>query len=145
MELEDLLIKTKQLKVLYVEDEMIIRTETLELLKEFFDLVDVAINGEDGLEKYKVDFYDIILTDINMPVMDGLTMSEKIIEKNNKQFIMVLTAHDEMEYLERMLDIGIEKYVTFLGWVDEIYPLISVCNISVLSSKLSPISSGYPY
>ena len=111
MELEDLLIKTKQLKVLYVEDEMIIRTETLELLKEFFDLVDVAINGEDGLEKYKVDFYDIILTDINMPVMDGLTMSEKIIEKNNKQFIMVLTAHDEMEYLERMLDIGIEKYI----------------------------------
>jgi YesN/AraC family two-component response regulator len=111
MSLEELIEKTKNLKLLYVEDEKVVRDETLELLDEFFELVDVAQNGKDGLEKYVVDYYDIVLSDINMPIMDGLTMCENIVEQNPDQCIVVLTAHDEMEYLEKMLDIGIDKYI----------------------------------
>jgi YesN/AraC family two-component response regulator len=99
------------MKLLYVEDEEIVRDETLELLKEFFGSVETAEDGVKGLEKYDVGLYDVVLTDVNMPLMDGLTMSEKIREQDPDQFIVVLTAHDEMEYLDRMLEIGIEKYI----------------------------------
>jgi putative two-component system response regulator len=111
MSLDELIEKTKNMKLLYVEDEDIVRDETVLVLQEFFSIVDTAINGKDGLEKYKENYYDIILTDINMPIMDGLKMSEAIKEKSPEQFILVLTAHDEMEYLENMLEIGIEKYI----------------------------------
>jgi putative two-component system response regulator len=111
MSLDELIEKTKNMKLLYVEDEDIVRDETVLVLQEFFSIVDTAINGKDGLEKYKEDYYDIVLTDINMPIMDGLKMSEAIKEKSPEQFILVLTAHDEMEYLENMLEIGIEKYI----------------------------------
>jgi YesN/AraC family two-component response regulator len=111
MSIDQLVAKTKKLSLLYVEDEDSVRAETLAMLKVLFDDVEEAENGEVGLEKYKNRTYDLILTDINMPKMNGLDMSSAILDINPMQTIVVLSAHDEMEYIEEMIEVGINKYI----------------------------------
>jgi CheY-like chemotaxis protein len=109
---------TRQLNVLYVEDDIILIKSTTELFENYFKSVHIAENGELGLEKYK-DFkemnghyYDLILTDINMPRMNGLEMSEQILEINPLQAIIVITAHNESELLLKAIELGVDGFVT---------------------------------
>lgn len=111
MNISDLAKKTKQLSLLFVEDEDSVRIETLSMLKILFNNVQEAVHGEDALEKYKQQQFDIVLTDINMPYMNGLKLSREILKINKNQIIIILSAHDEMEYIEEMMEIGINKYI----------------------------------
>jgi DNA-binding response OmpR family regulator len=108
---------TKELKVLYVEDDAGIRESTTELFKQFFDSVDVAEDGKQGLETYEKflkesgDFYDFVITDINMPHMNGIEMIEAIHKKNHKQTVIVTSAHDDAAYLIPLIEQGIESFI----------------------------------
>ena len=64
--------------VLYVEDDEVIRTATASFLGRFFSDIVLAEDGEIGLEKYKEREFDIVITDINMPNMNGIEMIEAI-------------------------------------------------------------------
>jgi putative two-component system response regulator len=66
------------ISVLYVEDDSALRQTTARLLASFFASIETAENGMEGLNKYKKGSYDLILTDINMPVMNGVKMAEQI-------------------------------------------------------------------
>ena len=109
---------TRQLNVLYVEDDTILIKSTSELFENYFKSVHIAENGELGLEKFRdfheVNgiFYDLIITDINMPRMNGLEMSEHILELNPTQAIIVITAHNENEFLLKAIDLGVNGFVT---------------------------------
>ena len=83
-DLEKIIQNTSKIKVLYVEDNEQARVSTLAVLSEFFFNIIVAIDGEDGLEKFSKNKIDLIITDINMPNLDGLDMIEKIREKNKE-------------------------------------------------------------
>ena len=111
---------TSTLHLLYVEDDTNLRAGTVEILENFFATVSVCTNGQTGLEKYKKFFnesgkyFDIVITDINMPVMNGIDMSEQIIHLNQKQSIFVISAHNEPHYLTKLINIGIDKFLTNL-------------------------------
>ena len=81
--LQELIKCSKEVKLLYVEDNDNAREATLMIFEEFFSTIVTAINGADALEKYDESF-DLIITDINMPKMNGLDMI-KIIRENNKE------------------------------------------------------------
>ncbi|WP_415251057.1 response regulator transcription factor [Sulfurimonas sp.] len=108
---------TKELKVLYVEDDIDFQKETVELLKYFFESVDIANNGEDAIEKYTCfyekneKYYDIVLTDINMPKLDGVELSKYIYLQNIDQSIVVISAHNESHYLINLINIGVEHFL----------------------------------
>ncbi len=108
---------TKKKSVLYVEDDKYIRSNVTELLNNLFGSVTSANDGLDGLETYKTAEYDIVITDIKMPRMNGITMIEEIQKINNDQMIVITTAHDEQEYQERFKELGIahvlQKPITF--------------------------------
>lgn len=70
--------KLKKLKILYVEDDELIRENTQEILERKCDNVVSAENGLEGLKLYEEIEPDIIITDIQMPKMDGLSMIKKI-------------------------------------------------------------------
>ncbi len=78
---------------------MSFQKETSELFNYFFNSIDLASNGEDGLEKYlsyyeqTTKFYDIVITDINMPQINGIELSKQIYTYNNLQPILVISAH----------------------------------------------------
>ena len=105
------------LSVLYVEDDEKIRKEMYEILNDFFHVVILAKNGEDGLEKFEhckkeTDAYpDIIITDISMPKCNGVDMCKKVLERNPEQLIVVLSAHDKGHYLLELINIGIDYYL----------------------------------
>ncbi len=108
----DKLIKFAQgLRVLYVEDNKEARESTLGLLENIFDNITTAVNGEDGLEKFEKGSFDLILTDINMPKMNGMEMIDKIRETDKDVPILILSAYNESGYFIETIKQGVEGYL----------------------------------
>ncbi|AEA33541.1 EAL domain-containing response regulator [Hippea maritima] len=101
----------EDIKVLYVEDGDNSRLETIQLLSHFFNNIDEAKNGLEGFEKFKKYHHDIVITDINMPKMDGITMIKKIKEIDKKVPILIITAFSNTEYLMESIKIGVYDYI----------------------------------
>jgi PAS domain S-box-containing protein len=110
-EMDKLINYSQSLTLLYVEDNPEAREMTLILLEDFFDNIVIAVDGEDGIEKFCKNDIDIIITDINMPNMNGLNMVEKIRAINNEVSILVLSAHNEDDFFMRSIKLGIDGYL----------------------------------
>ncbi|MBF7069746.1 EAL domain-containing response regulator [Aliarcobacter butzleri] len=103
----------KNMSILYVEDEKDLREVTHEILKSFTKNQYIAENGQEGLELFKryEKNIDLIVTDINMPILNGLEMAKEIKNINPNIPIIITTAFSNKEYLLESIDIGIDKYV----------------------------------
>ncbi len=115
---QNMLSLEKEIRVLYVEDNDMVRDSTALMLNEYFELeVDTAFDGEDALQKYQefykkeAYFYDIIITDINMPRMNGLEMINAISKLNKEQNIIVISAHSESKHLLELINMGISNFI----------------------------------
>ncbi len=103
----------KKLSILYVEDDESIRA----LLCKFFlkrhgiELIP-AVNGAEGLTLFKLHKPDVVITDISMPIMDGLTMSDAIRKINPNTPIILTTGFEESRYFQHAIDLDVTKYVT---------------------------------
>jgi len=100
-------------KVLIVEDEDIMRKGLMFMAKwQEVDCIVVgeAVNGQDGLEKIRKYQPDIVIVDINMPVMNGLEMLEKSIREYGYDAIIV-SGYGEFEYARRGISLGITEYL----------------------------------
>jgi len=103
---------SKQLTVLYVEDEPDTREETKNILDDIFFKVIVAINGADGFEKFQENnSIDLIITDINMPKLNGIDMIEKIHSLDAEVPILVLSAYSDVDYFIETIRLGIDGYI----------------------------------
>jgi phosphoserine phosphatase RsbU/P len=109
--LRELIEFSKDINVLYVEDDNHLREDTLRLLSTFFKKIDPAINGQDGLEKYQTGNYEIVISDLRMPVMDGIEMVKRIKEINDDQIILITSAHDESKYLLELISMGVNNFI----------------------------------
>jgi len=124
---------TSSLKLLYVEDNQEARESTLLILEEFFETIIVAIDGKDGYEKFKENKIDLIITDINMPKLNGLEMIEKIRELNNDISILVLSAYNESGFFMDSIKLGVDGYLLkpidlnqFIGMLDKVVEKIKL-------------------
>ena len=108
---------TKSLNILFVEDHEELRNNTAEILSNFFNTVISVSNGQDALDLYhQKDLqdepnYDIVITDIQMPILDGLSLIKEIYKVNPYQPIIVLSAYDESKYLLPLINLGIEQFI----------------------------------
>lgn len=101
----------KDIVILYIEDDDEIREFTSNTIAAIIKKIVVASNGIEGLEKFKEnEDINLILTDINMPKMDGIEMCEKIREINKDIPIIITSAHTEPLFLKRSLDINVSSY-----------------------------------
>ena len=139
---ETLICLQEDLTVLYVEDSDIVRESTYDMMKEFFTHVDLAEDGVKGLEKYKKfheehhEYYDIVFTDINMPKMNGIEMSEAILRENPMQNIVVVSAHNEADYLLRLINIGISNFILKPIEIMQFQNVISKITYAILNEKM---------
>lgn len=104
------IFKTKS--VLYVEDEKGVRNNIGEILNLYFKDVFLASDGEEGLDLFYLHHIDVLMVDICMPKMDGLSLLKTIRESNKKIPVIVLTAHNEQEYLKRAVELNITRYLS---------------------------------
>ena len=108
---KELLQYTQNLNLLFAEDHKELRESTTEILKNFFNSVDAVDDGDKALELYQQNRYDIVLTDIRMPNMDGIELTKKIYEINPQQSIIILSAHDESKHLIPLINLGVSQFI----------------------------------
>ncbi|KAB0663540.1 response regulator [Oryzomonas japonica] len=122
--------------VLYVEDEQSARDILGSVFesKYRFTRLDVAENGEQGLALFKQHHHDIVITDISMPVMDGVEMAASIRDIAPETAIIVLTAHSGTRYLLDSIELGINNYVLKPVNYEKLFAAIDK-NITMISLK----------
>jgi len=107
----------KDISILFVEDDKGISKEMELLLNEIFSKIKVTFDGVEALDEYH-NYYrlngqypDLILTDIQMPNMNGIELIKHIYKENPNQKIIVLSAHNESEYLMELVNLGIYRFI----------------------------------
>jgi len=97
--------------VLYVEDDVGIRKHFVELLKRYFKHVYEAADGEEALSVYDTEEIDVLISDIDLPKMDGLALVKLIREENETLPIVMLTAYSDREKLLKATELYLVKYL----------------------------------
>ena len=102
-----------QVRVVIVDDHVMVREGIKQLLEMDGDIMVVgeARDGEEGLRVMEQTDPDVMLLDVNMPKMNGLEVLQKIKESGIKRNVLILTIHNEVEYLLRAVEIGVSGYV----------------------------------
>lgn len=114
--IEELKKFIKTLNILYVEDEANAREITTKILKRFFNDVETKENGLEGYLAFqkkhiKKESFDLIISDINMPKMDGLEMIDKIRELNKDIPVIFITARHESDILQKAIELQVLNYL----------------------------------
>ena len=99
------------MRILYVEDEKFLAEAVIHLLKKQKIMVDLAIDGEEGLELALKPDYDCIVLDIMLPKMSGLDILKTIRNRNIKTPVIMLSALNEVEDKIKGLDMGADDYL----------------------------------
>lgn len=102
-----------KIRILLADDHAILRAGLVRLLNEESDIevVGEADNGREAVQKVQELHPDIVLMDIGMPVMNGMEATKQIKKRNQEVKILVLTMHDNEEYLFQVLQAGASGYV----------------------------------
>jgi PAS domain S-box-containing protein len=104
----------KQLSILYIEDDLNIRDSFSKLFTKLFKKVIIAIDGQDGLDKFQETHssepFNIIISDINMPRLNGIELLRKIKEIDNNIPFIFTTAFTESQYLLEAINLGVTHY-----------------------------------
>lgn len=102
------------MKLVIVEDEDIIREGLIAYVdwaKLGFEVVGEAMNGRSGLDIIREKKPDVILTDIRMPVMDGLEMLSELRSEKNDTSVVILSGYEDFEYARRAMKLGVSEYI----------------------------------
>jgi len=117
----------QNLTVLYVEDDADVREQLKQFLNRRIGTLITAHDGVSGLEAFHAHRPDVVITDIQMPGMDGLAMSQEIRLANPKVPIIVTTAHEHSHFLKSAIDIGIDRYISKPINTDLLYQSLQQC------------------
>lgn len=129
-EIKELKERVKNLKILYVEDEDEMRIGSEMFLNKFFNSVETAKDGQEGLNKFKNGKYDIVFTDIMMPIMDGEEMMGNIKNISDDVFCIALTASEvRLEKIKETSDLYFRKPISYEDMVTVMQGIVKKFNL----------------
>jgi DNA-binding response OmpR family regulator len=139
--------RLKSLTILYVEDEDKIRTKIADTLRFYVKKIITAKNGEEGYDLYLRHKPDVILSDILMPIVDGLEMVKMIRKEDIKTPIVMITAHTEKEYLLDAVKLHLENYLVKPISLHDILTALNTCleKFNIVNSLSFNLPKGYSY
>lgn len=120
-----------KLNILVTDDHTLFRKGTMMLIQSFDEVgeVDEAENGQEALEKIAANSYDLVLMDLEMPVMDGWEASKKIVSKYPDIKIIMISMHDSLQTISDLIEIGIHSYLLKNAQPAEVHKaILSVIN-----------------
>ena len=121
------MLKRSKYTLLYVEDEDFIRRIAISYLRPYFAKIYEASDGVEALEIYKEGKIDMIMTDIEMPNMDGLTLCREIRKDDKKTPIIITTAYTNTEYLLEAVTLNLIKYLVKPMEEESMFDAIRLC------------------
>lgn len=131
---KELLQYSQKLSVLFAEDDEAFRTTIAQILKNFFHTVVVVKNGQEALDLYRDysqkenKFFDLVISDICMPKINGIDLTSGIYNLNPHQAVVILSAHEESKYLLPLINLGVKQYITKpLDYQDFLKSLLEIC------------------
>ena len=136
----------KNLTVLLVEDDNDSKKIMHDMLSDNFEKVFTAQNGDEGLKKFKKYNPNMVITDVFMPISDGLDMTRYIKEISKDTPVIVLSAHSEKETLLKAIDVGVDKYLIKPIMADDILKTIeNVAKNKIETANIIQVASGYSF
>jgi signal transduction histidine kinase len=126
------------ISILYVEDEPDTREQICEIIGHHYPYLRllVAANGEEGIESFRENRPDLILTDINMPIVDGIRMAEEIKKLSPATEIIALSAYSNPEHLLNAIEIGISHYILKPVDIEQIFSVIDKSVAAIRAQRL---------
>lgn len=101
----------KTLNILYIEDDKMFSSKIKTILEKFFNSIFIANDGEEALELFKTNDVDLIISDINMPNMDGIEFLKKLREINNDISFIFVTARNESDSMLLAIQLSVSNYI----------------------------------
>ncbi len=103
----------EKINILIADDHSMVREGLKQLieLEEDIEVIAQAGNGTEAVDKIQQYNPDVVLLDINMPIMNGLEVLKQLNENKIKTKVLILTIHNEIEYLHKAIEIGVQGYV----------------------------------
>ena len=136
----------KNLTVLLVEDDNDSKKIMHDMLSDNFEKVFTAQNGDEGLKKFKKYNPNMVITDVFMPISDGLDMTRYIKEISKDTPVIVLSAHSEKETLLKAIDVGVDKYLIKPIMADDLLKTIeNVAKNKIETANIIQVASGYSF
>lgn len=117
--------RLKNKTILLVDDEKIIRENIASMLKFFFKEVYIAVDGEDGLDKYENYLPDIIMTDLKMPNMGGFELIKELEKRACSSYTIIVSAHTDTELLIEAINKGVNRYLIKPITEDELFEVFN--------------------
>lgn len=134
------------LTVLIVENEGDGKKIVQEVLRDKFEKVITAQNGDEGLKKFKKYNPNMVITDVFMPIMNGLDMAKSIKEISKDTPIIVFSTNSEKETLLKAIDVGIDKYVLKpIDLDDFLVTLENVAKNKIETANIIQVTNGYSF
>lgn len=125
----------RKLSVLYVEDDDAIREEVTHFLDRRVARLMTAINGEQGLQAFAGGRPDIVLTDIQMPVMDGLSMAAQMRAVQAEVAIVLITVFEDTDHFQQAIDLGVDGYVLKPVRLDQLLATLHRCTDRLVAAR----------
>lgn len=126
---------------MYVEDNISVRETTIFIFQDLFKEVIVSVDGLDGLSKYneyktlRGEYIDIVISDIHMPKMNGITLSKEIFKINSNQKIIIVSGYSESEYFIELIKIGVSGFIKKPISSTEIFDILYEVSTQISSDK----------
>ncbi len=136
----------KHLDVLILEDDQFLGRTILEALEPYCNSVQLAKDGEEGLDYYYQNIFNLIITDINLPKKSGIKVAQNIRQNDQDIVIVFLTAHDTEQNIYSAIDIGAFAFLHKPFQLEQLYNtlLMSISKIYT-ESKYFDLGRGYKY
>lgn len=125
----------RKLVVLYVEDDEGIRAEVAHFLERRVARLLTAADGEEGLRAFESERPDIVLTDIQMPVMDGLSMAGQIRATRADVAIVLITVFEDTDHFQQAIELGVDGYVLKPVRLDQLLETLHRCVDRLISAR----------
>lgn len=123
--------KVDKLRVLVTDDHTLFRKGTMMLVNNFDEVSEVndASNGKEALDELSKNTYDILLLDLDMPVLDGWETSKKVISQFPHVKIIMISMHESLQTISDLIEIGVHSYLLKSAEPEEVHKaIISVIN-----------------
>lgn len=144
---KEFLKKLKTLRILYAEDEIGIRENIADSLSYYAKEIIQASNGEEAYELFEEKNPNIILSDIHMPILNGIEFIKKVRETNRDIPVIMITAHTDKEYLLDAVELHMEKYIIKPVDLNELIEVLEKCVNLIQLNHIIPleIDENYTY